>query len=242
MNNLVPLNNVKHAKVKIKPSTDYSRFKDQQLVPVVLTEFTRMASEFPIVFVKNTDTGQFVAVAMMGLKAQQNLYCQYSIWTAPVTPLSFTNAPFSFAKESETSEKMTLCLNEECELVNKKSGEALFTNEGEQTNYLKKRTESLLNFVEASQQTQVIIQLLADKKLFTQRQFTVKLAADSEPCKIEGMYIIDEQVLNKLSNKNFNDLKTKGLLGLIYAHLTSIHQITRLVEKHQQTIYKTINN
>lgn len=223
-----------HGKLKITQNKDYSRFKNQQLVPVVLQEFTSLATEFPIVFVKNSETGQFVATALMGIKKEQNLFCQTKKWTSPVTPLSFSNAPFSLAQDPNQNDKVILCINEDSKLISTKSGEALFQQNGDQTEFLKQRTKTLIKSVESSQQTQAIIQKFSELGLFTPRQLTVNIGKNKEPHHIEGVYLIDEDVLNKLSDEDFTFIRSKGLLPIIYAHLISIHQIGRLVQKYNK--------
>jgi len=45
------------------------------------------------------------------------------------------------------------------------------------------------------------------------------------------LYVIDEKKLDALSDDEFNELRSKGLLPIIYAHLSSMHQIARLAKK-----------
>ena len=65
MSNVTPLHNEAHKSLKVIESQDFSRFKDQHLIPLVVQDFGTVATEFPIVFVKNNDSGQFVPVALM---------------------------------------------------------------------------------------------------------------------------------------------------------------------------------
>ena len=101
MTNIVPLHHQQHANLKVQDIRDFTRFKEQHLIPVVVQDFIPLAAEFPIAFVKNTETGQFTAVAMMGIKPNINLYCQAPSWPAEVVPSSFFNYPFSLAKQNE---------------------------------------------------------------------------------------------------------------------------------------------
>ena len=91
MTNIVPLNHQQHATLKVQDNRDFTRFKDQHLIPVTAHDFIPLASEFPIVFVKNTETGGFTAAAMMGIKPNINLYCQTPEWPATVVPSNFFN-------------------------------------------------------------------------------------------------------------------------------------------------------
>lgn len=229
MTNIVPLNNKHHAKLKIKDNKDFSRFKDQHLIPITVQDFIPLSTEFPIVFVKNAETGQFTAVAMMGIKTNINLYCQTSEWLSEVTPSSFFNSPLGLVKQEGEEENFYVCIDINENGVGKIDGQSLFDEKGEETEYLKVRTKHLLDVAENSQQTQNIIQYLASKKILTLRTLNLNLAG--EKYTIEGLYVIDEKVLHNLNNEDFNELRERGLLPLIYAHLSSMHQIARLITK-----------
>ncbi|KGJ90438.1 SapC family protein [Colwellia psychrerythraea] len=228
---MTPLNNKLHANLKIQQANDVSRFKNQQLIPITVQDFIPLSTEFPIVFVKNEDTGQFTSVAMMAIRTGVNLYCQETKWSCAVTPVGFHNAPLSLVKTSENSDEVMVCFDEKSNFMSADSGEALFDVEGQQTEFLNRRIQALLSVAEFTEQTQTIINILARKKLLISKQLNVKLASEQEPTLISGIYLVDEKALNALSSEEFEDLRTKGLLPLVYAHLASLHQITRLTMK-----------
>ncbi|PKG57168.1 MULTISPECIES: SapC family protein [unclassified Shewanella] len=231
---IAPLNSDKHLQIKITESTDYRRFADQHLIPVVFHEFHHLASEFPLVFVKNTETGQFIPVALMGIKNGVNLYCQQDNWLPVIRPLGFNNAPLSLVKTNEQSEDVMVCIDEDNKLIVDNSGHRLFNDNKEQSEYLKSRTQALLDIASYSQQTANICQFLASKALLTPKQLSVKLLKNEQVINIDGVYIVDEKLLNNLSDEEFLVLKNKGLLSLIYAHIISLQQLPRLIEKQNQ--------
>ncbi len=234
MTNISPLNSTKHLNISLKESNDYSRFSAQSLIPVIVQEFAVLATEFPIVFVKNSENGRFTPIAMMGIKNNLNLYCQSNSWTPSVTPAGFTNAPLTLMQTSQNSDEVMVCIDEESDLVSTVEGNKLFDASGEQTEYLKKRSNALLDLASFTQQTRDITKYFADLNLLTPKQLTVKLNSDSPKVNIDGVYTIDEKALNELKDEDFLTLKNKGLMPLIYAHLTSLHQIARLIIKQNQ--------
>jgi len=231
---MIPLNNKQHANLKIQKSNDVTRFKAQHLIPITARDFIPLSTEFPIVFVKNEETGQFTSVAMMGIRSGVNLYCQENTWSCPVTPIGFNNAPLSLIKRSEQSDEIIVCIDEKSPFVSSETGEALFDEQGEQTEFLKQRSQALLNVAEFTVQTQEIINIFAQKKLLSSKQLNVKLVSEQESILLSGIYLIDEKAINALSTEEFEDFRTKGLLPLIYAHLASLHQITRLTIKQNE--------
>jgi hypothetical protein len=230
MTNIIPLHHQTHATLKVNNDNDFTRFKEQHLIPVVIQDFIPLASEFPIVFVKNTETGRFTAVAMMGIKPNINLYCQTPTWPAEVVPTSFFNYPLSLAKQNEHDDDCYVCIDTESAQVNEETGHPLFDDKGEQTDYLKARTEHLLNVAQSHEQTANIMQYFASKKLLTLKTLNLNLGGD-QSFNLDGLYVIDEKKLGTLADDEFNELRSKGLLPIIYAHLSSMHQIARLAKK-----------
>ncbi|WP_394200166.1 SapC family protein [Shewanella waksmanii] len=231
MTNIVPLTSTKHSNINVKDSSNYHRFTKEHIIPVVIREIITLASEFPIVFIKNAKTEEFMPVAMMGLKNGINLYCQSELWTAPIKPLGFNNAPLSLMKSDPSSDDVMICIDEDSDLVSSSEGQPLFTISGEQSDYLKQRANALLDMAAWTQQTSVICQYLAEKDLLSPQQLTVKLDSAENNINIGGIYMVNDETINNLSNELLIELKEKGLLSVIYAHRASIHQIPRLIAK-----------
>ena len=53
---------------------------------------------------------------------------------------------------------------------------------------------------------------------------------NGEKIGINGVYLVDEKVLNSLSDEDFLELRKKGFLAPIYNHLGSLHQLSRLAK------------
>ena len=56
--NITPLDAAKHKDLKIKMDPSYSHVSKQNMTPLVATEFLAASTNFPIVFVKQPDTGK----------------------------------------------------------------------------------------------------------------------------------------------------------------------------------------
>lgn len=228
MSTPVPLKNDVHAKTKLTQSGDYTRFKTNHLIPIVFQDFFTLATEFPLVFVKNDKIGEYVPVAVMGLKEGQNLYCQTEQWQAQVIPLSFNHAPLALVRADPEGEQMLVLIDESSPMVSETEGEALFTASGEKTEYLEKRIEYMANVSQQATQTQEICKYLAGKNLFMTQQVQLRHRPDSPTYNINGIYTINEDALNALSDEDFLDLRKRGLLPLIFSHLTSLQQLRRI--------------
>ena len=221
-----PLHNVEHKDVKIKNGFNADLVKDQYLVPVVAHEFARVANEYPIVFVKNNESGEFQPVAMLGLEPNENLFVQDGKWTGAYIPHALTRYPLVLSKHPENEEQLFVGINESSDLVNKDEGNALFDEKGEETDYLKRRKEGLISFVEFSQVTATFTKFLADKELLAPQTLTLDIKGEKRD--INGIYLIDEKKLNELSDEEFLELRKRGYLPPVYSFLTSMPQVNRL--------------
>ena len=108
MSKFVPLAKDQHANLRVIQSGDYTRFKQQNLIPIVVRDFFTLSAEFPLVFVTNQGTEEFMPVAIMGLQEGQNLYCQTEPFPAQVIPVGFGNAPFAITATDENREQFAV--------------------------------------------------------------------------------------------------------------------------------------
>ncbi|MDG1024510.1 MAG: SapC family protein [Gammaproteobacteria bacterium] len=230
MSTPVLLKNDKHANLKVIESGDYARYKDQHLIPIISQDFFTLSAEFPLVFVKDSSGNQFVPVAIMGLREGYNLYCQTDQWKAQVVPVRFSNAPFSIVRFDEETDQLAVLIDEDSAQLSTEEGEALFKEDGERTEYLEKKIEFLVQTAQQTVQTDDICKIFAEKDLLVTQQLQLQYRPDAPAYNIGGIYTVDEQKLNALSDEEYLDLRRQGIIPLIYAHLCSLQQLRRISE------------
>lgn len=231
----VPLAKDKHAKLRVIHSGDYSRYKTQNLIPIVARDFFTLSSEFPLVFVTTAESDEFMPVAIMGLRDGQNLYCEQNPYPAMVIPMGFGNAPFAVAATDENREQFVVMIDESSSLLSETEGEPLFGEDGEKTEYMESRVEGLIQAAQQREQTIQTVKLLQDKGLLTTQQVQLQYRPDGQRYNIEGIYTVDENKLNELSDEEFLELRKLGLVPLIYAHLTSLQNLHRISARQYET-------
>ena len=226
----VALQNDKHRNLKITESGDYARYKDQHLIPIISQDFFTLCAEFPVVFVKDSNGEQFVSVAIMGLREGQNLYCQTEEWKAHVVPVRFNNAPFSMVRVDAESDQLAVLVDEDSPMLSETEGTPLFKEDGTKSEYLEQKIERLLKTAEQTVQTEGICKIFKEKDLLATQQLQMQHRQDSPAYNIAGIYTIDEEKLNALSDEDYLDLRKQGMIPLIYAHLSSLQQLRRISE------------
>ncbi|WP_168171400.1 SapC family protein [Lacimicrobium sp. SS2-24] len=230
---IVPVDHAHHAKLKVDNKAMHTLFSNDHVIPVLVREFVGVAAQFPIVFVRNENSQQLHAVAMMGLKRGENLYCQDDKWSALYLPQSMRNAPFSIGPKSEGAEELAVCIDENHPLVGTDKEFALYDEQGEQTEFLQARSKAIASYINDTQQTMKFIALLEQHDLLSPRDMQIKMN-NGEELTIGGILGIDEEKLSQLDTEVFNTLRQQGLLAPIYAQLFSMQQIHRLTALYMQ--------
>jgi hypothetical protein len=229
---ITPLFREKHAALKISRKKAFAHIESQHIVPLVVQEFIRVAAELPIVFVKNTETGTFESVAMLSLAPGENLMVQDGEWQGNYVPRVLHNYPLTLMEDGQNAEQLLVALIESSPMVNTEEGFALFNEDGTESDFLKARTTSLGENVQYAQMTKAFNKILADMELLVPQSLSMTI--EGKPREITGIYIVDEKKLHDLADEQFLDLRKKGLLPAIYAHLTSLQQVQRLGERESK--------
>lgn len=224
MTNIIPLDKKNHKNYKIKPDKSYAHTKSQHIALIQVHEFVAAAIHYPIVFVKNAETGEFRSVVMLGLEPNENLFSQNNSWNAQYVPTSIKGYPFLI-----TPDTMSLCINTESPLINENEGMSLFNDEGKETDFLKSTKQLLANFIAQTPVTESFIKHISSKKLISPFNISIEINKKQEKkYDLNGVYAIDNSKLQDLPDDEFLTLKKAGYLPAIYAHLTSLGTISRL--------------
>ena len=220
---IAPLNNIAHKDIKVKNTLSFDHAKSQHLSLVVVHEFAKVAIDCPVVFVKDPESGQFRSVAMLGLEPNENLFYSRSKWKGTYIPANLRAYPFALAGD-ENSDQLALCIDENSKLINKKDGEALFNEDGSETEFLNSRKNFLSQLVEKNHITKQFIKFLTDNELLAPQSLSLKLE-DGSGHDLNGIYVINEKKLNELSDDVYLDIRKRGYMAPIYSQLSSMNQL-----------------
>ena len=138
---------------------------------------------------------------------------------------------FAIAAADQQREQFVVMIDEDSSLLSESEGEPLFGEDGEKTEYMESRVEGLVQAAQQREQTIQITKLLQEKDMLTTHQVQLQHRPDGQRYSIEGIYTVNEEKLNELSDEDFLELRKLGLIPLIYAHLTSLQQLRRISER-----------
>jgi hypothetical protein len=227
MTTLVALDSEKHKLLKVIEDKNYTHAKEKHLLPIAIHEFALAATNFPIVFVKDSQTGQFKSCVLTGIKPQENLFCKNEQWHGTYIPECLIHYPFTAVSVDEASDRFVICVDEISPLIDLKDGKALF--EGNQaSDWLTRRGEAAVAWAQKNVITDVFIKKIVDLKLIQPQSLSIK--NNGKPYDLTGCYVLNEELLNKLNTTQFMALKENGYLSIIYAALLSLNQVRNLIK------------
>lgn len=245
---LVALSKSAHQHIRIDTQKVEADGADLHMVPVVLSEFRKLIVQYPIVFSKNAQTGQFMCSALMGFEQGENLFWEKSGWQSLYIPLQVSRQPFFLGQSDAAAEgdNHIMCINELSPAICKNTVsangtgahlESLFDEQGNATAYLQKQQNTLSQLLDGEQQTAEFIQALIELDLLTAMSLDITFA-DSSKTTINGLYTIDEDKLAKLPAETLGKLQQADYLSAIYAMVHSTGHIYGLIDKKNQRLEK----
>ncbi len=216
----------RHGDVRLMPGIDLDAFAATNHVTLGLHEITDAAADYPLVFMKDADNGQFRLTALFGLSPGTNAYLDGDFWQAVYLPQEVLTAPFRIAGPDQT-----LCINEASALVTTDTGDALFDDDGSEAPALL-RVRNMLDKLEQGRKDadQLIAALLS---LGMVRPVSVTVHFESGPPElIQGLYSVSPLQLKAAASDVLLDLHASDFLGPIYTIIQSMTQFNRVRQLH----------
>jgi hypothetical protein len=235
MAQVVALNNQLHQTLKVDRQKAAEAIAEQHTLPVVITEFSKLVVDFPILLTKSQKTGQFVCVALLGFEEGENLFWQNAKFNSIYDPLNLARHPFFIGQTDEEDEEPLICIDLHSPAVTTTDGDALFTEQGKVSSYLKEIQQILTELSAGEVTTQSYINCLLNYELLIPLKLDITFANDSQ-IQIKGLYSIDEDKLKRLSLTEINELMQSGYLQTIYIQIASLGQIYALIERKNQRL------
>jgi len=230
------LNKSEHSNLKFKKIASMEHAAKTANVPLTLAEFFSACKSQPILFVKTGD--DTLPTALLGIRNDENLFLDARKNWLPTEycPFFLKRYPFIFVKAEE---KFTLAYDSECISANEEEGEAVFGENGEQTEFIKKIMEFMNKYQADSEVTVAFGRLMDELELF--EPFEVNLSVGTNKYQISDFRIIGEKKFNELPTEKKTMLIEKGFYNIIVAHLISLSNIEKLAVLQSMRIAEAKN-
>lgn len=224
---LATINKDRHATVKVKPTEGFAYAARFHVASVMAHEFTRAASIYPVVFLKDEVTGHFQPVALLGLEQGRNLFVdEAGRWKASYVPAVIRRYPFALTAAEDAS-TFAVCIDEGSPLVGKDEGLPLFDEQGQPAAALQNVVKYLSELQKMDAQTRAFCQFLSEQELLV--PLNMQLQLGQEVKNVQGAYAINEARLTAMPDEMFMQMRHRGYVPAVYAHLVSLTQVERLL-------------
>lgn len=241
MYNFVLLNNISHKNLRVVREHS-AQYGDNEMSAMVFPqEFRAVQNEYPIFFQKNPESGKFYAVALFGLRNDENLFLTDAGWDANYIPASVKRRPFligmqpSKPGEDPTKSNLMVYVDMDSPRVNETKGEAVFLPHGGYSAYLETVVD-LLDYIKyGTDLNDGFITTLLHYELLEVVAIDISLK-NGEQNNLTGMYTINEDKLMALDAAALSTLHSKGYLEFIYMALASQSNVTKLIARIEKRI------
>lgn len=207
-------------------------FRNLTTLPLSYTEFGAACRDYPIAFVSGDSGKTFLPMAILGLENQQNLFVtQDGSWDAAVyLPAYIRRYPFCMTRvtvEGKEQAERIACVEKRA--INEK-GEALYDAKGESLPVWEERRKLLFEYEADLVRSEEMCRTLVEMELL--ESFTMQAVPNQgSPVAMAGMHRVAETKLVALSPEQLKALVQKGVLARIYAHLISLSNFGRLLDR-----------
>jgi len=227
-NRLEPLHVERHAALALHQA-GYGFAKDATGIPLAAEEFGMAARSLPIVFAPQAP---FMPIALLALTpGQSHAVTADGHWQQGVyVPAYIRRYPFLLARTSEGSEEMALCVDPTAAAFSGEGGEKLFAD-GRPAPVTDRALQFSRDFEVAMQRTRAMVEALTAAELL--QPGVVQFHINGQPRRVDGFRAVDRQRLAKLEAARFLELRDRGYLEPIYAHLVSIGGVPELARETQ---------
>lgn len=225
MSSYVPVSSELHQGKRWLRHPNMAFAKSENVAPIFANELVDAIHTLTVAFVKHEDS--FILVALMGLRAGENLLVSADgRWAnGAYTPASYRTRPFTLLEIPGNAEQQVLCIEEQM-LTEGDLGAELFDDEGKISDVVGEIFNLLSHYNATRLLTRDICATLAAHGLFTPWEVVVNDGATEQ--KLTGLYRVDEEALNALSDEAFLALRKTAALPVVYAHLYSMNNTAPL--------------
>lgn len=238
-----PLNNQVHKDVKVINQLGAEYGDLVSFSHVFPMEFALAQGDFPIVIKQsNNDSEALEFIALFGLEKDQNLFLNGHDWEADYLPLTMQRAPFLIGFE-QTMENGVPTNNPVVHIdmshpkvlqdTNQGKGEALFLEQGGNTEFLNQKNSVLQAILEGKEQADNLLNALKTHDLLEPLSISVTFD-NGDQLNLSGLHTINEDKLFSLSAEATTTLQQSGMLKPIYMMLASLTNIKKLIARRNQ--------
>jgi hypothetical protein len=228
---IVPL--YKNNKVKLPAPGSVPAFCNKlNAIPISFSEFSVAYRDYPLVFASGDNGQTFGSIAVLGLGDGENLFLANGVWDKSVyLPGYVRRYPFCMARVNvDQTEQAARLICVEKDFLDDQ-GETMFDAEGKSLPKWQPMEKLLQEYEADLDRSREMSSILSDYALLEPFSMQAQTKAGAA-MNLTGMYRVDEKKMEFLNSSQHKNLIKKGVMGRIYAHLLSLDNFARLLDRN----------
>ena len=199
-------------------------------VVILPNEFAKAQREYPILFRKDSETGRFFPVVLLGFEENENLFLnENSIWSTRYIPLAIKQGPFLIGlQQQETEQRLAIYADLHDSRVQQNTAPALFNADGNASITLNEIRDILSERHKGSELLEPMIEAFLKYNLLERVMLEIDLAKGTT-INFDAGYTVHIEKLMALESDAVVELHKAGFLSLAYNVADSVNNIQHLI-------------
>lgn len=236
------LNNVAHKDLRVLNRYGAEFGDASASVLTFPTEYADVQREYPIFFRKDSASGEYQSLALLGFEKGENLFLHDGAWKASYIPGIVARGPFliGFQEQQidgELRKEPVIHVDLDHPRVSMSEGTPVFLPGGGNSPYLDHVATVLRGIRDGLDVSKAMFAAFTALELIEPVNLEIKLS-EQEAYSLAGLHTIDQQKLRSLDAESLFRLNQSGFLQAAYLVLASVTNVKRLMtlkqDKRQQ--------
>jgi len=241
MTTFTPLKLALQETLNIRNELDWHDISLQNQALISADEIVSSSSSYPLFFTKNSHSGNFSAIALLGLQ-QDNIFFNGQLSSdIAYLPKSLTMLPFGLGSDPDNENQMTSCINLESQLISLDGKASLLNEDGTECERFTQVNKALSAIFDAHVNTDHFIAELLKHNLLMELELNVN-CDNGESKVLKGLYSLNEKRLSQLSPEDKLLFIERGYYPPIMAMLASLVQVNRMIKLYSRNNVMNINS
>ncbi len=221
---LQQLSRAAHGDLRINPGKAGSEAANDHLVPLSKIELRQAARCYPLFFVKDLETGQFYPAALLGLKANENLFWDGNAFVTEYVPLNIRRLPFYIGGDDPA--QGMICIDADSACIDPQGTNRILDEDASDSAYIQGIQAMLAALSQNHEATREFAQEAARIGLLSEIKLDIVLD-DGEAINVAGLYGIDDRTLER----KFDEIASFEEKLLYMAMMLSLDHVSGLVRR-----------
>jgi len=240
MSNPVLLDNVTHKDLRVITRHGEAFGDNVNRVLVFPTEYGDVQREYPILLRKDSDSGEYQSVALLGFASGENLFLQDGCWNASYIPGIIARGPFLIGfqqreADGEQQREPVIHVDLDSPRVSEVEGQPVFLAHGGNSPFLERVAAVLRGINDGISVGRAMFAAFESLDLIEPVNIQVEIH-QGEKYDLRGFYTISEEKLSRLDGASLEKLNRAGFLQGAFLLIASLNNVKKLIEMKRRRL------